>query len=264
MRLVQRIRRPATIGIAVFLLAATPGIAAAQTDSDAPPSDRAPTDRAATDRRIDDRPERGADLDSVKERTLAGIDKRLEALERLSAKVDEEENVSANHAAHLQNDYREATRILEDGAEDVEDAETFEELREIVPGIFQETLVFALLKPKTHLVVGSDCMVAVYERMEEMGENLQAYIDRLDENGYEMGTAQAALDEMLRLLEAADDLAAPVADDVIGLDSGDWPDPAQGILEQGKADLAAARELLGEARGKAQETIEAIREALSS
>lgn len=253
-----RLRRSLTVGLAAILIAAVPGVALAQTDEDP-----APRDAGVTDRPLDDRPDRDRDLDEVKERILEAIEKRIEALERLSEGVAENEHVSPSHAAHLQNEYREATRILEGAADDVEDAESFEELREIVPAVFADTLVRALLVPKTHLVVGSDTLVDLADRFGDFGDTLQMVIDRLSDQGYDMDAAQAALDEMLRLIGNAADTAEPVADDVIGLDQSDWPDPAQDILEQGRDDLREARELLREARGQLRDVITAIREALS-
>ena len=182
----------------------------------------------------------------------------------MSAKVDANEHVSSNHAAALQKDYKDAGKILEDAAEDVEDAETFEELREIVPEVFLETLVFALLAPKTGLVLGSHTMVAATDRMEDFADKLEEIIGFLAARGYDMTAAQAALEDMSDSVSSAEALAAPVADSVIDLDQDDWEEPAKTTLEQGKNDLQGAREALREAHGHAQATVQAIREALSS
>lgn len=251
-------RRLLAIGIAASILAAIPGTAFAQTDSVPGP------DRPATDERVDDRARRDRDLDAVKERILNAIERRLEALARMAETVEGNEHVSANHAAHLQNDYREATRILEAAAEDVEDAETFAELREIVPAAFEETLVNALLKPKTALVLGSHTAVAATERMGIFADRLQDIIDRLAERGFEMEEAQAALDEMTALLAEAETSAEPVAENVVGLDPGDWPEPAQSTLAGAHDDLQRARGHLRGAHQQAQETVQAIREALTT
>lgn len=256
--MLQRMRRPLAVFAAALMLMSVPGIALAQTDDDP-----GPRDGTTTDRPLDDRGERDRDLDDVKERILRAIENRLEALERMSEAVEEDQHVTAAHAAHLQNDYREATRILEAAAEDVEEAETFAELREIVRAVFADTLVRALLIPKTHIVVGSDTLVDLTDRFGEFGDTLQMVIERLSDQGHDMGEAQAALDEMQGLIDDAADVAEPVADDVIGLDQGDWPDPAQATLVQGREDLHDARELLREARGKLRDVITAIREALS-
>ena len=256
-QLTRRVFRPITLIVALVLVMALPGAALAQTDEPEPRRDRPLTDRAH-----DERPD--WDLDEVKRRILNQIERRLDALERLSDAVDENEHVTAPHAAHLQNDFREATRILENAAEAVKEAESFEELREIVPGVFQETLVFALQRPKTHLVLGSDTMVDVAEHFTAFAERLQEIIDRLAASGHDATEAQAALDEMVALIEDAAATAGPVAGNVIGLDPEDWPEPAQSVLEQGRSDLREARELLHQARGKAHEVISLIRELLSS
>lgn len=252
----SKISRPLAAGVAVLVLAAAPGVAWAQTDD--------PTPDRSTDRVVDDRPLRDRDIDAVKQRIVAAIERRLDALERMSTVVAENEHISANHAAHLQNDYREAERILEDALAAVEDAETLAELREVVPQAFEETLVFALLRPKTSLVIGSHSMVAVGEHMAGFAEILQSIIDRLSERGLDMSEAQATLDAMTGHLADAEALAEPVAGNVVDLDQADWPDPAKAALEQGRTDLQGAREALRQARGEARDTILAIREALSS
>ena len=154
--LARKIRRPLTIGIALLVFAAIPGLALAQTDDTAPPSDR-----AVTDRPLDDRPERDRDrdLEGTKARILEAIDKRLAALDRLSEVAKENEHLTKEHEKDLQDDYKDAEKILDDAAKDVEKAETLAELREVVPAAFENTLVFALQTPKTHLVIASDRMV---------------------------------------------------------------------------------------------------------
>jgi hypothetical protein len=146
-------RRTTVLLAGIAVIAAMPGIATAQTDEPVPTPERSTTDRSVDSLR--DR-----DLDSVKERLLAQIERRIEALERMSAAVDANQHVTEGHAKDLQDDYKDAKKILEDAAKDVENAESFKELRAIVPKVFAETLVFALLRPKTHLVVGSDSIVA--------------------------------------------------------------------------------------------------------
>ncbi len=251
----HKIRRPVTIVITVLVLASVPGVALAQSDEHVPPRDRQATDQVTRDR-----PERDIDLDALKERILAAIEKRLEALDRLADTVDENEHLTKEHAKDLQDDYKDAKKTLEGAAKDVEKAETVAELREIVPGVFQETLVFALLGPKTHLVIASDTIVDAAERFAGFGEHLQAIIDRLRENGHDVTAAQAALDEMIALIEMAAETAGPVAGNVIDLDSTDWPDPAKAALEKGHADVESARASLRNAREKAHQVLDLIRE----
>ena len=140
-----------------------PGIALAQTDAPPPESDR-----AATDRTRNVRPDRGIDI--VKARLIAQIERRLDALDRMSEAVEGIEHVTEEHAKALRDNYKDAEQILETALKDIEKAEIFEELREIVSAAFEDTLVFALLVRKTHLVVGSDSIVAITGRLDGVAE----------------------------------------------------------------------------------------------
>ncbi len=252
----RKIRLLAGSAAAAVLLAASPGLAAAQTDGDQP-SDVRPSDRAH------DRPLRDHSFEEVQERLLAAIEKRLEALDRMSGVVEDNQHVAANHAAHLQKDYKDAEKILEDAAEDVEEAETFSELREAIEGVFGETLVFALLRPKTHLVLASDTSGAIADRMTTFADRLREIIERLEEAGHDMSAAIAAVDAAEGHIEGAEALAGPVADSVIDLDHKDWPEPAQSQLQAGRADLVAARDLFRQARDDLRTAVGEIRAALS-
>lgn len=241
----------------IAVIAAMPGIATAQTDEPVPNPERSTTDRSVDG--LHDR-----DLDSVKERLLAQIERRIEALDRMSAAVEANEHVTKEHAKDLEDDYKDAKKILEDVAKDVEKAESLEELREIVPEVFAETLVFALLRPKTHLVVGSDSIVAITNRLGGLTDHLQEVITRLEEAGKDMAAAQAALNEMKAAISSAASTASPVAGNVIGLDPADWPEPAQSTLVQGRSDLADARGLLRSAHELRLAIVALIREAMST
>ena len=72
-----------------------------------------------------------------------------------------------------------------------------------MPEVFAETLVFALLRPKTHLVVGSDSIVAITNRLGGLTDHLQEVITRLEEAGKDMAAAQAALNEMKAAISSA-------------------------------------------------------------
>ena len=257
--LIHKTRRVSIALAGVVLIAAMPDVALAQSDEPPPDSDRVVTDRAS-----DVRPDRDHDLESVKERILAQIDRRLAALDRMSEAVEANPHITKEHAKDLQDDYKDAEKILKDAAKELEKAETFEELREIVPEVFQETLVFALQAPKTHLVVASDTVVAVTGRLSGVAERLQEVVTRLSDAGKDMTAAQAALDEMTAAITSAAAVGGPVADNVIGLDPADWPDPAQVILEQGRADIQEARGLLRSAHELLHEIVALIREAMST
>ncbi len=231
------------------LVTALPVAALAQTETDRPPRQ----DVELTDEERSDR------LEALKERIAAQIERRLDALDRLSGRIADANHLSESHAASLLTDIGSAAVVLRAGIGAVATAETLEELRDIVPPIFETTLVFALLGPKTHAVIASDAIAAAPTRFEEFGAKLQTALEALAATGVDTTEAQADLDEMARLVADAAAAAGPIADAVVGLQPSDWPDPAQTALREAKATLEEARAELRQARDLGKSVIEFIR-----
>jgi HD superfamily phosphodiesterase len=164
----------ALIGVAAatLLLTAVPASAHAQ-------SDEAPTRTAVTDEARGDR------LERAKAHLTGQIERRLRTIDQLTAKVTQARFITDGHEAALLRDYAAADEILIAGIDAVTGVETIEELREIAPPIFERTLVYALLSPKTHAVVASDAVVGVADRANGAAERLQKALDRLEEAGVE-------------------------------------------------------------------------------
>lgn len=187
----------------------------------------------------------GARLQSVKDRIGAEIEKRLTALDRLTNRVETADHLTAAHSTALLADFETAARILTSGLDAVNAATSLEELRETARPIFEETLVFALLVPKTRAVIASDLIVAIAARHDEAAQQLQADLDRLAAAGIDVGDAQANLDEAIRIVADVAVAAAPVADSVIGLQPGD---EIGAPLAEAMAALRGTRGRLHEAR----------------
>ncbi|MDJ0925791.1 MAG: hypothetical protein QNJ77_14650 [Acidimicrobiia bacterium] len=238
---------------AMVLATAIPVTAGAQTESEVPRRD----DPAISDAALHDNFER------ARAHIVDQIERRLGALDRLVAKVESAQHMTETHAAALQEDVAAAREVLRAGLAAVQAVTTLEELREIAPPIFETTLVFALLAPKTHEVAASDTVVAASDRFTEFGSELQEALDRIArETDVDTSEAQEKLDEMLRLVEQAVATGGPVAEDVVGLQPEDWPDPAQAALREGKAALDESREALREAHELAHQVVEFIRSAV--
>jgi hypothetical protein len=234
------------------LVAATPVAALAQEDRQPPGRD----DPIVSDEARSDSFER------AKAHVTKQIERRLDALDRLTGKIEGARHLTESHAASLLRDIGAAREVLRAGLASVQAVTTPEELREVAPPIFEETLVFALLAPKSHEVIASDAVVAATQRFADFAAKLQEALDRLaDETDIDTTEAQADLDEMVRLINAAAAAGEPVAENVIGLQPSDWPDPAQSMLREGRASLKAARGSLREARGLAREVLAFIRAA---
>lgn len=248
-----RIRRGLATGLAVVLLTGSvPATALAQTRDEPPPP---------SSERVVDQPARRQAFERIKARVIEAIERRLGALDRLANAVRSAGHLSPDHAAALQTDIAQARARLESGLREVRATENLEQLREVGPAIFKDTLVFALLGPKTHEVIASDTVVAVTDRLGSFASGLQEAIDRLADAGIDVTEARAALGELERLIDVAAETAGPVAGRVIGLSPADWPDPATATLARGRADLKSAHQTLRQARNQAHEVIRLIREA---
>ena len=232
-----------------LLLAVLPAAAMAQTETERPARETVEvTDEQRADR-----------LGVAKQRVIAQIERRLTALDRLSGKTDGADHISEGHAAALTADIEAARRILRAGIDAVSAVETVAEVREVAPPIFETTLVFALLGPKTHAVVASDAVTAATRRFTEIGTKLQEALDRSDAAGVDTALAQADVDEMERLVTEAAATGGPVADSAIVLRPSDWPDPAQGALAAAKTALQEARGHLRTARDLGKQVAAFIR-----
>lgn len=239
-----------TVAAAALLVAVAPAVAVAQTDRVRPTADeRVATNATETD-----------GLERAKAHVARQIERRLGILDRLAGKTESAKRMTEAHAAALRDDIAAAREILHAGIAAVEAVTTPEELRAVTSPIFENTLVFALLAPKTHAVAASDATNAASERFSGFGGQLQRALDRIAaETDVDTSEAQAKLNEMLRLANQAATAGGPVADNVIGLQPEDWPDPAEGALRAGKAALDEARDSLRAARTLGHEVIEFIR-----
>ena len=234
--------------VAAITLLATAFPIAASAQSEEPPPTR---DQAAVG--LEDSGQR---LRIAKQRVIRQIERRLATLDRLGAKVESARHLSTSHAAVLLDDYTAAEAILTTGIDAVDAVETVAELREIAPPIFENTLVFALVKPKTLTVIASDTIATAADRYADAAARLQDALDRLAEEGIDVSETQADLDEALSLTVSAAAAAAPVADTVIGLQPGD---EIKEPLEAAKETLADTRRQLGEAKSLTREIIRFIR-----
>ncbi len=235
----------AAVGLALF--AATPATALAQTDV---------TPTTAVERSAE-HPER--DIDAVKERALAAIDRRLDRLARLREAVESNDHVTADHAAALLTEYERTDSGLRALADQIRAAQTADELRDLIPRIATDFRVYVLVTPKTWEVLVADTMGDVADRFDEVAAKIADAIDRAEEAGYDVGEARAALEEMESFTAEASRLAGGVAPAVLDLTPADWPALAWVALGAPHDDLVAAREAFRQAKDAAHDAVAALR-----
>jgi hypothetical protein len=235
----------------VVALLAVPGTALAA--EDVAETDR-PTTTDVARNAVTDR----AGFETAKARALAEIDTRLRVLATLSEKISTNRFITPQHAGQLRGDIAPATAHLEALRRQVEATETWPELRPLLDEIGAHK-VLALLAPKTAQVIASDTLVAFAGKAASFSAKLENVIGRFEDAGFDVGEAWRMLEEMNDLIVTAERLADPVAENVIGLQPADWPDPAAAVLTEGRADLHEAGGALRNAKATAADIVHFLR-----
>lgn len=239
--------------MAAVTLAFAPTLALAQTED-------APTRTSAHD--VDRL--RGADVESVKARAQEAIERRLATIERLQGRVTDHPHVTEPHQGELAAELGRSAAGLRALSVEIDQATTIEELRILVPKIATDFRIYLVVAPKVHQVLGSDSLGAAGTRLEAVAESVSASIDRAVEKGVDASEAEGHLADMVEEIRQALAVGEPVAGAALVLTAADWPEPAAGVLAQGRSDLGEARRFLREARDSAHEAMSALREALDS
>ncbi|MGI9647398.1 MAG: hypothetical protein ACR2OI_02650, partial [Acidimicrobiia bacterium] len=147
-------KRLTTAALAVLMVAVMPGVANAQeqTTEEPPPVVQ---DREATEaEREAIRAETEAKwVEIVKARALEAVDKRLGTIDDLQAAIDRSDTVEPDHAGRLKGELQSSESGLEALARKIADADDLATLRELVPQIFEDYRIYAVVAPKVHLVL---------------------------------------------------------------------------------------------------------------
>lgn len=255
----NRLTRSGVVLALVAALVSAPTAAFAQSDEQ-PTRDTRVTDERPRDERPADRHADG--LEAAKRHALAAIARRLATIEQLRGAIGRNRHVTEDHASALQRDLADAASGLAELARKIEAAETAEELRPLVESIVVDFRIYVLVVPKVHEVLASDTLLAVASHFDRFADKLGQIIARAEEAGLEVGEAKRLLGEMRDLIAAAERTAGPVAGSVIGLQPGDWPDPAKGLLRAGKDSLHEAAGNLRAAHRAGVDIVKILRELI--
>lgn len=197
-------------------------------------------------------------LAELKERAQNLIDHQQAILDRLGRTVGNSRFITAGHAGQLRGDFAGLEATLEQISRQLEDAETLDE----VWGLIREVHALHIgevTAPKTHQVIASDSLVAIGGKLERFAGKLEELLTRAEEAGYDVTAGWELLEEMNRYIASGIALADPVAESVIDLDGGDWPDPAEALLIAGRRDLRAAGNDLRHAYANGRDIVELVR-----
>jgi hypothetical protein len=201
-------------------------------------------------------------LEELKARAAQMIDRQMDLLGRLRSAIGGSEHITDGHAATLSGDIGAAAGALERLAAQAEAATTVDEVWEVIRAI-PALHIGNVLAPKTHQVIASDALVALGSKLERFADKLEDLITRAEENGHDVDEAWRMLEDMTDGIAEGVRLADPVAESVIGLDAGDWPDPAQSTLAAGRRDLRAAGQTLRDAYATGHDIVQFLRDLVA-
>ena len=126
--------------------------------------------------------------------------------------------------------------------------------------VFEDFRIYALVARQVHLVRGADLELAAVARFGTVAEKLQARIDAAAQGGKDVTAAKAALASMQAAVSKAQGLASPVSGKILPLTpAGFNAGSAKPVLDQARADLAAARTQLIAARAAARQVLAALK-----
>ncbi len=247
----KRTRKLLVVATAITMLGLPPQVAFAQ---DAPDRD-GPA--------VEDR-ERPQSMDEAKERAAAAIARRLEALDRIDARVKASSHVTDDHKRQLTSDYASAKTGLTSLGRRIQNATTLEELRELIPLIATDYRVYLVILPKSHEVLVSDRMADGVVRLTSAADTVLEAIKRAEEAGFNMEDAREFLRVATVKIDAVSNGAVPVARQVIGLSAVDWEQPAKSTLQAGKATLEQGRRDIHDALEALKNARRAIKDAIGA
>jgi hypothetical protein len=228
--------------VVVLIVGLVPSLALAQEEAEGPEGERL--------------------IELLKERAEEAVEQRLETIERVGEGLEEAEHLWDEHERVLIEELDAAGSGLTELGRRIEGADTLEELRELIPKIFEDYRIYAVVVPKAKSVVVADTIGAAVDRLELIASSLEDAIARLAAAGFDTSEAEAAVTAMKDSLAEADTLAGPVADTVLPLTPADWPDPAQSTLEGAQFDLRSARDAVESAVRSAREAGRILRDLL--
>jgi hypothetical protein len=236
------IRHGVVLGLVIALTAGVTAASAQETTTDATVATR------------DARP----GIDELKARARQLVGWQSAVVDRLQASVENSRFITEGHAGRLQGDLANLEATLERLAGEIDDASTPEAVWSVIRDV-HALHIPEVIAPKTRQVIASDSLVAVGGKLQRFAERLEELLTRAEENGHDVDAGWVLLEEMEGLIESGVSLADPVAESVIGLDGDDWPDPAQGLLAEGRRDLRAAGLDLRQAFAAGREIIRLLR-----
>lgn len=234
----------AAVGAGLVLAAPAAAWAAPRPVSSTPSTSSTPTDSTRLT------------LEALRAKCLAAIDVRLPALAAARSGLAANGHVTDDHQAALTADIDETAARLRTLADEIKADTDLATLRDHCRSIFEDNRVFALVLPRTRLVVGSDTAGDAGAKLHDVAGKLGDAIAREEAAGRDMTQAKADLDAMKAQIASGVAAAGTIPGAVLGLTPADWNanhdvlQPSRQQLRVARTDLKVARDLAVKIRGE--------------
>ncbi|MDQ1500453.1 MAG: hypothetical protein QOI86_3793 [Actinomycetota bacterium] len=189
------------------------------------------------------------DIEVVRAKCLAAIDLRLPALAAARAAVTANGHATHDHETALTSNIDDTTARLRTLADAIKGDSDPAALRNDCRSIFEDNRVFALVLPRTRLVVGADTATDAGAKLGDVAGKLGDAIAKAEAAGQDVTQAKVDLDALKAATASGVAAAGTVPGAVLGLTPADWNanhevlTPARQSLRAARTDLKVARDL---------------------
>lgn len=203
----------------------------------------------------------GSKLTAARTKCLAGIDRRIDALESTSAKLADAKYLTDAHRSTLAGEVSTTLDGVKALRPQVEADTKAADLRTHCTAVVKDFRVFAVVLPKVHLTRGADAAAAAVAKMATVQPKIDAAIEAASNAGKDTTTVEA---DQAALSAALDKLSGDVeglADSVLGVSPADF-NADNDVLDAAKAKGKAARadgKAVREAAKKLRADLKALR-----
>lgn len=138
------------------------------------------------------------------------INRRLGALARLNTLVAASTTLSPENKAALTSEIAASTTELNELKADLSASSSVKDARRIVQKIYSQYRIYALVRPKIHLVKLADGVLVTSSKLTALAQKLQSRITTAQEEGKDVSALMAKLDDMTTHTAEAQKIASQI------------------------------------------------------
>ena len=212
----------------------------------------------ATGTNTDTAAKQAARLSLIKSRGDGEITRRLSTLSNLGGRINATTKLSASDKATLVAEVDSTTNGLNTLKTQLDADTTLDAAHTDAQSILNEYRVYALVRPKIHLIITADGQQVVEGKLTTLAGKLQTRLSTAKTTGKDVTSLQIKLDDMTKQTAAAQSISSAVQAAVLPLQPSDF-NADHGILAGYQAQLSKAHVAIEAAYNDAQAVITGLK-----